>query len=64
MKLETVIKKLRVHIYTNFKSGSEYAQFKGVSRAYISAVLNCKREPSDEILMDIGVTKQKLTIYK
>jgi len=27
-------------------------------------VLNCKREPSDEILMDIGVTKQKLTIYK
>jgi transcriptional regulator with XRE-family HTH domain len=64
LKIEAVIKKLRVYIFTNFKSGSDYAKSKGVSRAYISAVLTGKREPNDEILKDIGVTKQKLTIYK
>lgn len=64
MKLEDVIKKLRGHIYSEFETASNYANSKGVSKAYISSVLTGKREPSDGMLSDIGIKKEKQTIYK
>lgn len=64
MKIEEIIKKLRGYIYSEFESATNYANSKGVSKAYISAVLKGKREPNDEILSDIGIKKEKQTIYK
>lgn len=58
MKREDMITKLRVHIYTNFKSAKEYADHKGVSSQYVSAVMRGVKDPSDEILLDINLVKK------
>lgn len=64
MSLDKVLKKLKGYIYSEFGTASEYARSKGVSRAYISAVLTGKREPNESILSDINVSKIKTTTYK
>lgn len=63
MELEQVLKKLKGYIYSEFGTASEYADSKGVSRSYISAILTGKREPINSILSDIGVSKVKTTKY-
>jgi hypothetical protein len=66
MKIDTVLRKLKGFIYSEFGTASVYAESKGVSKAHISAILTGKKAPTDDILSDIGVTKEKITtvIYK
>lgn len=63
MTQEEMIKKLRGYIYTNFRTASEYAFSKNVSGSYVSAVLTGIKEPSQDILDDINVTKEKTVVY-
>ena len=59
MNKELMIKKLRGFIYEDFVTAKEYAERKGVSPAHISAILRGVKEPTADILKDIGLVKVK-----
>ncbi len=50
---------LKGYIYSNFKNASEYADKRGISRSYVSAVIVGKKNPNDKMLSDIGLTMNK-----
>ena len=54
---EKMIIKLKKYIKDNFKNQSAYARHKGVSRAFVSAVVLGVQEPSKSMLDDINLMK-------
>ncbi len=63
MKQEQVIEKLKTFIVKRHKTLSAYAQHIGVSRQFVTNVLNGAKEPSNYMLSDIGIVKTKVTVY-
>ena len=65
MKIEDVIKKLRVHIAESFNGKQAlYAESMGVSNAHVSSVMTGKKLPTAAMLEHIGVVKVKTVEYK
>lgn len=55
MNRDKMIAILKGHIYSNYKNASDYAEKKGLSRAFISAVMVGKKNPNQSMLDDIGL---------
>jgi len=65
MKIEDVIKKLRVHIAESFNGKQAlYAKSMDVSNAHVSAVMTGKKLPTEEMLGHVGVIKVKKIEYR
>ena len=58
MNKTDMLKKLKGYIYSEFGNAKNYAEYKGVSTAFISAVLNGKKEPTESILSDVAMSKE------
>lgn len=54
---KTMTTKLKLFIFRNYSTATSYADSKGVSPQFISAVLRGVKEPSDSILEDLGLKK-------
>ena len=52
-----MIAKLKKYIADNFITETNYAKHKGFSVAHINAITLGKKEPTRDILMDIGLEK-------
>ena len=52
-----MIKRLENYIYQNYKTATAYAKKKGVSSQFVSAVVRGKKEPSVDMLKDLGLVK-------
>ena len=63
MKQDDVLEKLKKYIDCNYENQSSYAESMGLSRSYISMVLNGEREPTNYILHGIGIVKTKVAVY-
>ena len=63
MNQQDAVEKLRVYIWANFKSQSDYAKSMSFTKAFVTMVLNGDREPTNFMLHDIGVKKTKTTVY-
>lgn len=61
MDKEEMLKKLKGFIYSEYGTAKNYAKIKGVSAPFISAVLTGKKEPTQEMFTDAGITKK--TVY-
>lgn len=65
MNTENVIEKIRVRIAKDFDmKQSNYADYLGVSKAFVSAVITGKKQPSKQMCEDVGVTVSKKTVYE
>lgn len=66
MNTEKMTAILKGYIYSNYKNASEYADKKGISRAFISKVVLGKSNPTKEILKDIGLEMEitKTVVFK
>lgn len=60
MDEDKVLEKLRALIYVQYGNATQYAKEKGISKQYVSAVLNKKAVATDAMLHDIGLKKQKV----
>lgn len=58
MTIDDVKNIAQCRISAEFKSQSEYARHLGVSRSFVSAVLNGDKLPSKAMLEDLGVIRQ------
>lgn len=56
MTRDKMVAILKGYIYSNYKNASEYADIKGFSRSFVSAVIVGKKNPNSEMLNDIGLT--------
>jgi hypothetical protein len=54
---------LKTYIHDNFGSQGKAARHWGCSDTFMSRVLRGKAEPTRIMLKDIGLTKEKVTIY-
>ena len=61
MNKEDMLKKLKGFIYSEYGTAKKYAESKGVTPPFVSAVLTGKKEATKEMLADAGITKT--TIY-
>lgn len=52
-----MIKKLKGFIYAEFGTAKKYAEVKMVSPAHISSILTGVKEPTADVLNDIGLVK-------
>lgn len=52
-----MIVKLKKYISDNFGTETNYANHKGFSKAHINAITLGKKEPTKDILKDIGLEK-------
>ena len=59
---QKVLDLLRQEIERNHESQAAFAQTIGVSRAFVSAVINGKTRPTKRVLRAIGV--EEVTIYR
>ena len=57
MTPEQMIKKLTKYIESNYETQSKYASHKGFSVAHINAILMGTKDPTKDILNDIGLVK-------
>jgi len=66
MTRDKMIATLKGYIYTNYKNASEYADVRGFSRSFVSAVIVGKKNPNSEMLNDIGLLMEtvKTTTFK
>jgi len=66
MTRDKMIAILKGYIYSNYKNASEYADIKGFSRSFVSAVIVGKKNPNSEMLNDIGLLMEtvKTTTFK
>lgn len=58
MTRDKMIAILKGYIYSNYKNASEYADIKGFSRSFVSAVVVGKKNPNKQMLEDIGLSMQ------
>jgi len=58
MNKEKMLKKLKGYIYSEFGNAKKYAEHKGISRAFVSAVLTGKSEPTESMLSDASISKE------
>ena len=64
MNKQELLKKLKGFIYSEFGTSKSYAESKGVTPAFVSAVLNNKKEPTPGMLDDIKVAKKVVYFEK
>lgn len=66
MNRDKMIAILKGYIYSNYKNASEYADLKGLSRSFVSAVIVGKKNPSKTMLDDVGLEMEvtKTTTFK
>lgn len=66
MNRDKMIAILKGYIYSNYKNASDYADTKGLSRSFVSAVIVGKKNPSKTMLDDIGLEMEvtKITEFK
>ena len=64
MNKQDMLKKLKGFIYSEFGTSKAYAKSKGVTPAFISAILKGKKDPTPEILGDIKVVKKVVYLDK
>ena len=57
MNKEDMLKKLKGFIYSEFGTAKKYAEHKGVTPAFISAVLKGNKSPTKDILLDAKLKK-------
>lgn len=55
MNRDKMIAILKGYIYSTYKNASEYADKKGLSRSFVSAVIVGKKNPNKTMLDDIGL---------
>ena len=63
MTRDIMISILKGHIYSNYKNASEYADIKGLSRSFVSAVIVGKKNPNTVMLNDIGLVMNKTITF-
>ena len=59
MNREKMISKLKGYIYSKYKNASAYADEKGLTKSFVSAVITGKKNPNQSILDDIGLKMEK-----
>lgn len=64
MDKKDLLKKLKGFIYSEFGTAKAYAESKGVTSAFVSAVLNDKKEPTPNMLDDIKMIKKVVYFEK
>lgn len=65
MNIDSVIKKIRVHIAENHEGvNSKYADSMNVSGAYLSAIMTKKKPPSKVILKHLNLERLRVTTYE
>jgi plasmid maintenance system antidote protein VapI len=57
MNKEDMLKKLKGFIYSEFGTAKKYAEHKGVTPAFVSAVLNGNKSATEDMLSDIALKK-------
>jgi|TARA_R110000851_G_scaffold90864_1_gene198515 hypothetical protein len=62
MTRDKMVAILKGYIYSNYKNASEYADVKGFSRSFVSAVIVGKKNPNSEMLLDVGLTMKVVKI--
>ena len=63
MTRDIMISILKGHIYSKYKNASEYADKKGLSRSFVSAVIVGKKNPNEAMLSDIGLVMNKVITF-
>jgi transcriptional regulator with XRE-family HTH domain len=59
LRSDEIITELRVYIARNFNGKQKaFAKSMGVSSAFVSSVMNGKKPPSDQMLKQIGFSKE------
>jgi len=58
MDKKEMLKILKGYIYSEFGTAKKYAESLGVSSAFISAVLNGNKEPTEEMFKAISMKKK------
>jgi len=64
MQCEVIIKEMKKRAYLDFKNQVEYAKYLGVSVALVNSVINGKRNPTKQILDDLGFEKKTQYVKK
>ncbi len=59
-----IIKAVRQRAYIDFHNQVEYAEYLGVSVAFINSVIRGKKKPSKKVLDDLGVEKVRTVTYQ
>lgn len=59
-KEQEMLEKLERHINSNYVHACEYAKEKGVSSQFLSAVRKGKKNPTKEMLKDLGLIAHKI----
>lgn len=59
MNKDSMIKKLKGFIYSEYGTAKNYADSKGVSSSHISAILRGVKEPTKDILDDVSLVKNR-----
>ena len=64
MKCKVIIKEMKKRAYLDFKNQVEYAKHLGVSVALVNSVINGKKNPTKQILDDLGFEKKTQYVKK
>lgn len=64
MNKTELLKKLKGFVYSEYGTAKAYAESKGVSGSFISAVLRGEKEPTPNMLDDVKVIKKVVYLEK
>ena len=62
MNKQEMLKKLKGFIYAEFGTAKKYAEHKGVTPPFVSAILKGNKSPTEDMLNDISLNKKVIYI--